>query len=44
MTFTELKLRRDPDCPACGPNARLEFKDYEAWCAGVGRRPVGAAV
>ncbi len=21
MTFTELKIRRDPDCPACGPNA-----------------------
>ena len=37
MTFTELKLRRDPDCPACGPNAHLEFKDYEAWCAGIGR-------
>lgn len=34
MTFTELKVRRDPDCPACGPNAVLEFKDYEAWCAG----------
>jgi sulfur-carrier protein adenylyltransferase/sulfurtransferase len=37
MTFTELKVRRDPDCPACGPNAQLEFTDYEAWCAGVGR-------
>ncbi len=43
MTFTELKLRRDPDCPACGPNAQLEFKDYEAWCSGVGRHTVGAA-
>jgi molybdopterin/thiamine biosynthesis adenylyltransferase/rhodanese-related sulfurtransferase len=42
MTFTELKLRRDPECPACGPNARLEFKDYEAWCAGVGRHAVAA--
>lgn len=42
MAFTELKLRRDPDCPACGANARLEFKDYEAWCAGVGRHPVPA--
>lgn len=41
MTFTELKLRRDPDCPACGPNATLEFKDYEAWCAGVGRHAAG---
>ncbi len=46
MTFTELKVRRDPDCPACGPNARLELRDYEAWCAGVGRHadhePAGA--
>ena len=33
MTFTELKVRRDPDCPACGPNAHLEFRDYDAWCA-----------
>jgi len=41
MTFTELKLRRDPDCPACGPNARLEFKDYDAWCAGIGRHAAG---
>jgi adenylyltransferase/sulfurtransferase len=43
MTFTELKVRRDPDCPACGPNATLEFRDYEAWCAGVGRHAVAAA-
>jgi sulfur-carrier protein adenylyltransferase/sulfurtransferase len=43
MTFTELKVRRDPDCPACGPDARLEFRDYDAWCAGVGRHvAVGA--
>jgi molybdopterin/thiamine biosynthesis adenylyltransferase/rhodanese-related sulfurtransferase len=44
MTFTELKLRRDPQCPACGPNATLEFRDYEAWCAGIGRRHSGASV
>jgi len=37
MTFTELKVRRDPHCPACGPDATLEFRDYDAWCAGVGR-------
>ncbi len=43
MTYTELKLRRDPDCPACGPDAQLEFKDYEAWCSGIGRHAVGAA-
>jgi len=43
MTFTELKIRRDPDCPACGPNAELEFRDYDAWCAGIGRHSVAVA-
>jgi sulfur-carrier protein adenylyltransferase/sulfurtransferase len=43
MSYTELKIRRDPDCPACGPNARLEFRDYDAWCAGVGRHAGAAA-
>ena len=39
--FTELKVRRDPDCPICGPNAQEipesemgKFPDYEAFCAG----------
>ncbi len=35
MGFNELKVRRDPDCPACSDGAKLEFRDYEAWCAGV---------
>jgi sulfur-carrier protein adenylyltransferase/sulfurtransferase len=39
MGFTELKIRRDPGCPACGASAELEFRDYDAWCAGVGRHP-----
>jgi sulfur-carrier protein adenylyltransferase/sulfurtransferase len=43
MGFTELKVRRDPDCPACGPNAVLELRDYDAWCAGVGIHPVATA-
>lgn len=43
MTFTELKIRRDPECPACGPNAELEFRDYDAWCAGIGRHSVAVA-
>jgi sulfur-carrier protein adenylyltransferase/sulfurtransferase len=43
MTFTELKVRRDPDCPACGPNADLRFRDYQAWCAGVGRHAAATA-
>jgi len=42
-TFTELKVRRDPDCPICsrepGEIADEElgvFPDYEAFCAGAG--------
>ncbi len=39
--FTELKVRRDPDCPICGPDAPRvadedlgKFPDYELFCAG----------
>jgi adenylyltransferase/sulfurtransferase len=39
--FTELKVRRDPDCPICGENASEipdselgKFPDYEQFCAG----------
>ncbi len=39
--FTELKVRRDPECPICGPNAPQvadedlgKFPDYELFCAG----------
>jgi sulfur-carrier protein adenylyltransferase/sulfurtransferase len=39
--FTELKVRRDPECPICGPNAEQipeselgKFPDYELFCAG----------
>lgn len=39
--FTELKVRRDPQCPICGddapevPESELgKFPDYEAFCAG----------
>jgi sulfur-carrier protein adenylyltransferase/sulfurtransferase len=38
--FTELKVRRDPKCPICGPDAEEipesemgKFPDYEAFCA-----------
>jgi molybdopterin/thiamine biosynthesis adenylyltransferase/rhodanese-related sulfurtransferase len=40
--FTELKVRRDPECPVCGPDAEEipeselgKFPDYEAFCAGA---------
>ncbi len=39
--FTELKVRRDPQCPICGPDAPEiadedlgKFPDYQAFCAG----------
>ena len=41
-TFTEVKVRRDPDCPICSrePDAITDeelgvFPDYEAFCAGA---------
>jgi molybdopterin/thiamine biosynthesis adenylyltransferase/rhodanese-related sulfurtransferase len=42
-SFTELKVRRDPDCPICGedapevPESEMgKFPDYDAFCAGAG--------
>src|SRR3954469_8486498 len=42
-SFTELKVRRDPECPICSrePDAISDeemgvFPDYEAFCAGAG--------
>ena len=42
-TFTELKVRRDPNCPICSrdPESISDeemgvFPDYEAFCAGAG--------
>jgi len=39
--FTELKVRRDPECPICGENAAEipqsemgQFPDYDLFCAG----------
>ena len=41
--FTELKVRRDPECPICGENAveipeseMGRFPDYDAFCAAPG--------
>jgi sulfur-carrier protein adenylyltransferase/sulfurtransferase len=42
-TFTELKVRRDPDCPICSVDPATisdeemgKFPDYDAFCAGAG--------
>ncbi|MBX7159255.1 MAG: molybdopterin-synthase adenylyltransferase MoeB [Acidimicrobiia bacterium] len=32
MSFRTLKLRRDPDCPACGEGAQVELVDYDDYC------------
>ncbi|HYX40343.1 MAG TPA: molybdopterin-synthase adenylyltransferase MoeB, partial [Pyrinomonadaceae bacterium] len=41
MRFRELKLRKDPDCPICGPHATIRaLIDYEEFC---GLRPPVAA-
>ncbi len=32
MSFRTLKLRRDPDCPACGADAKVELVDYDEYC------------
>jgi molybdopterin/thiamine biosynthesis adenylyltransferase/rhodanese-related sulfurtransferase len=35
-TFTEVALRRDPDCPVCGENPTItEYVDYVEFCNGV---------
>jgi len=34
MTFRTLKLRRDPECPMCGPRPTItQYVDYEGFCA-----------
>ena len=41
MRFRELKLRKDPECPVCGPNPTVtKLIDYEQFC---GIRPEPAA-
>jgi adenylyltransferase/sulfurtransferase len=33
MRFRELKIRKDPDCPVCGPNRTVDrLIDYEEFC------------
>jgi molybdopterin/thiamine biosynthesis adenylyltransferase/rhodanese-related sulfurtransferase len=34
MKFRELRLRRSPDCPVCGPNPTItSYIDYEGFCS-----------
>ena len=44
MRFRELKLRKNPDCPACGAHPTVkELIDYNQFC-GVSQNETGAAV
>jgi adenylyltransferase/sulfurtransferase len=43
MRFRELRVRKNPGCPVCGPNASIRAPiDYDALC-GVPAAPAGAA-
>jgi molybdopterin/thiamine biosynthesis adenylyltransferase/rhodanese-related sulfurtransferase len=36
MTYREVKVRKDPECPICGKNPTItELQDYEAFCGVV---------
>ena len=45
MRFRELAVRKDPECPVCGPNPTVtELIDYDAFCGyGAGGRGTGDA-
>lgn len=44
MTFREMKLRKDPACPACGKNPTIrKLVDYEELCGYPGAGPEGAS-
>ncbi|MDA4130318.1 MAG: molybdopterin-synthase adenylyltransferase MoeB [Thaumarchaeota archaeon] len=44
MTFDELKIRKNPNCPVCSPNPEItKLIDYEAFC-GIEKQPEVASV
>jgi adenylyltransferase/sulfurtransferase len=48
MTFRELKVRKDPNCPVCGKNPTVtKLVDYEQFCGltrGEGQKPMNGEV
>ena len=43
LTFRELRLKKDPDCPVCGTHPSVtELIDYESFC-GLGEQTVAAS-
>jgi molybdopterin/thiamine biosynthesis adenylyltransferase/rhodanese-related sulfurtransferase len=44
MTFREMKVRKNPKCPICGPNPTItELIDYEVFCGVRGEEAAPAA-
>jgi adenylyltransferase/sulfurtransferase len=44
MSFREVKLRKDPECPMCGPHRTIHaLIDYEQFCGIPGREAAGHA-
>ncbi len=45
MTYRKIKVRKDPNCAVCGPNATIkELIDYEEFCGSVTDEAVEAVV
>ena len=45
MTYRKVKMRKDPNCAVCGPNATVtELIDYEAFCGAVSDQAKDAVV
>jgi adenylyltransferase/sulfurtransferase len=44
MSYNEVRVRKDPDCEICGPNATItELIDYESFCGAVSEEAAEAA-
>ena len=44
MTFREMKVRKNPNCPICGPNPTIrELIDYQEFCGVRGAEPTPSA-
>jgi molybdopterin/thiamine biosynthesis adenylyltransferase/rhodanese-related sulfurtransferase len=45
MTYRAIRVRKDPDCPLCGPNATQSglLEDYEAFCGTISLEAMAAA-
>jgi adenylyltransferase/sulfurtransferase len=44
MTYRKIKVRKDPNCAVCGPNATItELIDYETFCGAVSEEAAEAA-